>query len=215
VSEGKQQRHRSAGKRSARTLGRYPHQNVACMPDFWSTDHTTAFSGGLRYSPHTSPAFSQKSGSWLVIQDSTCQGFKSSALQIGQHWEAELGTPWAAMASARASMIQRDELSGGRVLGDLLHHEQHVVVAVDTGAPGAVQVTQAGQAELGIALAPDADLLELRSTASAMSRFDQPSAASMMIRARLAVRASMVPERDHDSSTSRSPLRKFNGVGTY
>ena len=80
-------------------------REVACMPDFSSTDQTTAFSGGLRYSPQTSPAFSQKSGSWLVIHDSICQGFKSSAEQILQTWEAEIGTPWAAIASASASIV--------------------------------------------------------------------------------------------------------------
>ena len=41
---------------------------LACIPVFSSTDHTTALLGGSRYRPHTSPAFSQKSGSWLVIQ---------------------------------------------------------------------------------------------------------------------------------------------------
>src|SRR3984957_12782194 len=66
---------------------------LACIPDFSSTDHTTAFSGGLRYRPHTSPAFSQKSGSWLVIHDSTCHGLRSHALQIRQHCDAEIGTP--------------------------------------------------------------------------------------------------------------------------
>ena len=30
-----------------------------------------------------------------------------------QHWEAEIGTPWAAMAWARASMVQRVVSSGG------------------------------------------------------------------------------------------------------
>jgi hypothetical protein len=42
------------------------------------TDHTTALTGGLTYSPHTSAALAQKSGSWLVIQDSYCHGVKSS-----------------------------------------------------------------------------------------------------------------------------------------
>src|SRR5487761_912513 len=68
-------------------------RDLACMPDFSSTLQTTAFSGGFKYRPHTSPAFSQNSGSWLVIQDWTCQGFRSSAEQMRQHCDAEMGTP--------------------------------------------------------------------------------------------------------------------------
>src|SRR3954451_3495590 len=86
---------------------------LACMPDFSSTDHTTAFSGGFRYSPHTSAALAQKSGSWLVIQLSTCHGLRSRFLQIRHAWDAEIGTPWAAMASARASIVQRLAPPGG------------------------------------------------------------------------------------------------------
>src|SRR6202162_1152031 len=82
-------------------------RDLACIPDFSSTDHTTAFWGGFKYSPHTSDALAQKSGSWLVIHDSTCQGLRSSALQIRQAWDAEIGTPCSAMASASASMVQR------------------------------------------------------------------------------------------------------------
>src|SRR5487761_789330 len=59
-------------------------RDLACMPDFSSTDQTTAFCGGLRERPQTSAALAQKSGSWLVIHDSTCQGLRSSALQIRQ-----------------------------------------------------------------------------------------------------------------------------------
>jgi hypothetical protein len=65
------------------------------------------------YSPQTSAAFSQKSGSWLVIHDSTCQGLRSKDLQMRQHCEAEMGTPWAAMDCASASVVQRVALSGG------------------------------------------------------------------------------------------------------
>ena len=54
-------------------------RDLACMPDFSSTLQTTAFPGGLRHNPHTSPAFAQKSGSWLVIHERTCQGLRSNA----------------------------------------------------------------------------------------------------------------------------------------
>src|SRR2546429_1474609 len=87
-------------------------RDLAWIWDFSSTLQTTALVGGSRYSPHTSAAFSQKSGSWLVIQDSTCQGLRSSALQIRHAWEAEMGTPWSAMASASASIVQRVAPSG-------------------------------------------------------------------------------------------------------
>jgi len=86
---------------------------LAWMPVFSSTDHTRAFSGGSRYSPHTSPAFSQKSGSWLVIQDWTCHGLRSSARQIRHACEAEMDTPSSAMRSANADIVQRDAASGG------------------------------------------------------------------------------------------------------
>ena len=74
---------------------------VACMPDFSSTDHTTAFSGGFRYRPHTSPAFSQKSGSWLVIQLWICHGLRSSARQIRHTCDAEIA-PHARSSEPRA-----------------------------------------------------------------------------------------------------------------
>src|SRR5262245_56581040 len=83
------------------------------MPVFSSTDHTTAFSGGFRYSPHTSPAFSQKLGSWLVIQFCICHGLRSNARQIRHTCDAEIGTPWRFITAATASIVQRDEPSGG------------------------------------------------------------------------------------------------------
>ena len=103
-----------------------------------------AFCGGLRYRPHTSAAFSQKSGSWLVIHDSTCQGFRSKALQIRQHCDAEIGTPWAAMASANASIVHRVASSGG-VFGHRLHQQQHVIVVVDARPTWALLVIEAGR----------------------------------------------------------------------
>src|SRR5579859_4465486 len=86
---------------------------LAWMAVFSSTEKTTALCGGSRYRPHTSAAFSQKSGSWLVIQDSTCQGLSSNARQIRQHCEAEIGTPWAPMTAASASIVQRAAPPGG------------------------------------------------------------------------------------------------------
>src|SRR5688500_11066340 len=86
---------------------------LAWMVVFSSTEKTTALMGGSRYRAHTSVAFSQKSGSWLVIHDSTCQGLRSNALQIRQHCDAEMGTPWAAMASDRACIVQRVASPGG------------------------------------------------------------------------------------------------------
>src|ERR1700730_7918483 len=86
---------------------------LAWIAVFSSTEKTTALCGGSRYRPHTSPALSQKSGSWLVIQLSTCQGLRSKARQIRQHCDAEIGTPWAAIASASASIDQRVADSGG------------------------------------------------------------------------------------------------------
>src|SRR5687768_16363395 len=87
-------------------------RSLAWMEVFSSTEKTMALVGGSKYRAHTSAAFSQKSGSWLVIQDSTCQGLRSNDLQMRQHCEAEMGTPWAAMAPARASMVQRVAPSG-------------------------------------------------------------------------------------------------------
>src|SRR6266498_5039370 len=86
---------------------------LAWIEVFSFIDQTTAFSGGLRYRPHTSPAFSQKSGSWLVIHDSTCHGLRSNALQMRHTWEAEIATPLAFIAAASASIVQRVEPSGG------------------------------------------------------------------------------------------------------
>jgi hypothetical protein len=86
---------------------------VACIPVFSSTDHTTTFSGGFRYRPQTSPARSQKSGSWLVIQLCTCHGLRSSARQIRHTCDAEIGTPWPFIAPASASIVQRAAPSGG------------------------------------------------------------------------------------------------------
>jgi hypothetical protein len=43
----------------------------------------------------------------------TCQGFKSRAEQIRQHYEAEMGTPWSAMARASASIDYGEVESGG------------------------------------------------------------------------------------------------------
>jgi hypothetical protein len=83
------------------------------MPDFSSTDHTTAFSGGLRYRPHTSAAFSQKSGSWEVIHDSVCHGLRSSERQMRHTCEAEMPTPCSLRRQAIASMVQRVASSGG------------------------------------------------------------------------------------------------------
>ena len=80
---------------------------LAWIEVFSSTDHTTALEGGFRYNAHTSAAFSQKSGSWLVIHDSTCQDFRARAPQIRQHCDAEIGTLWLAMAAASASVVQR------------------------------------------------------------------------------------------------------------
>ena len=47
----------------------------------------------------------------------------------------------------------------GRVLGHQLHQEQNVVVVIDDGASRALLVFEAGQAELLVALPPDADLV--------------------------------------------------------
>jgi hypothetical protein len=88
-------------------------RDLACIPDFSSTLHTTAFSGGFRYRPHTSPALAQKSGSWLVIHDSTCHGLRSNARQIRHACDAEIGTPSPAIASANASIVHRVAPSGG------------------------------------------------------------------------------------------------------
>jgi hypothetical protein len=44
-----------------------------------------------------------------------------------------------------------------------------------------------------------------------MSRFEQPSAAIKMMRARLAILASIVPARVQASSTSRSPALNLSG----
>jgi len=88
-------------------------RDLAWIPVFSSTDHTITFSGGSRYRPHTSPAFSQKSGSWLVIHDSVCHGFRSNERQMRHAWDAEIGTPCSAIRSARASIVQRVAASGG------------------------------------------------------------------------------------------------------
>src|SRR5208283_3718589 len=94
-------------------------RDLPCMPDFSSTDQTTAFCGGLRYRPQTSAALAQKSGSWLVIHDSTCQGLRSRALQIRQACEAEMCTPCSAMAVARLSIVQRVDPAGGSSVTNL------------------------------------------------------------------------------------------------
>jgi hypothetical protein len=86
---------------------------LAWIPVFSSTDHTTAFSGGFRYRPHTSPAFSQKSGSWLVIQLCTCHGLRSNARQMRDTCDGEIGTPCSFITAATASIVQRVAPSGG------------------------------------------------------------------------------------------------------
>ena len=88
-------------------------RDLAWIWDFSSTDHTTAFSGGFRYNPQTSPAFAQKSGSWLVIHDSVCHGLRSNALQIRHAWDAEIGTPCSAIRAASRSIVHRVAGSGG------------------------------------------------------------------------------------------------------
>jgi hypothetical protein len=76
---------------AARTVGLT--RALAWIEVFSSTDHTTALVGGPRYRPHTSAAFSQKSGSWLVIHDCTGHRFRSSPRQMRQIGDAEMGTP--------------------------------------------------------------------------------------------------------------------------
>ena len=76
---------------------------LAWMPLFPSTDHTMAFSGGFTYSPHTSAAFSQNAGSWLVVHHSVCQGFRSRSLQMRHTCDAEMATPSSLRRQAMAS----------------------------------------------------------------------------------------------------------------
>ena len=59
-------------------------------------------------------------------------GLEVQALQIRQAWEAEMGTPWSAMASASASMVQRVASSGGGSVTNFTK-QQHVVVVIDRG----------------------------------------------------------------------------------
>ena len=65
--------------------------------------HTMAFSGGFKYRPHTSAAFSQNAGSWLVIHDSHCQGLRSRSLQMRHTCDAEIATPSSFRRRAMAS----------------------------------------------------------------------------------------------------------------
>ena len=46
-----------------------------------------------------------------------------------------------------------------RRLGDELHQQQHVVMAIDAGTPRSFDVVETGQAELDITLTPEADLV--------------------------------------------------------
>jgi len=86
---------------------------LACIPVFSSTDHTMALTGGFRYRPHTSAAFSQKSGSWEVIHDSVCHGLRSRPRQIRHTCDAEIATPCSLSRPAIASIVQRAAVSGG------------------------------------------------------------------------------------------------------
>src|SRR2546423_8132041 len=91
---------------------------LACIPVFSSTDQTTALTGGSTYNPHTSAALAQKSGSWLVIHDSYCHGFKSSPWQIRHTCHGEIAKPASFNRLAKASILQRLAGPGDAPLND-------------------------------------------------------------------------------------------------
>ena len=85
-------------------------------------------------------------------------------------------------------------------------------MAIDMRPSGALLVTETGQAELAVALSPDADLVVMHAdrvsdvpVRPAVGRQEHDD------RARWATRASTVPERKIASSCARSPRRSFRG----
>ena len=131
-------------------------------------------------------------------------------MQIRQAWDAEMGTPWAAMASASASIVQRVAPAGGSSVTSFTS-KQHVVVVIDARTTRAILVIEPGQAELLIALPPDADLVVVQIDGLADVAVGPTVGHQQDHRARLDTRASMVFDRTHASSSARSPRRSFNG----
>ena len=71
------------------------------MAVFSSIERTTAFSGGDKYSPHTSAARSQNSGvSLRFSQPFTRWGFTSRSDRMRPTWLAEMPMPASAIAAA-------------------------------------------------------------------------------------------------------------------
>ena len=131
---------------------------VAWIPDFSSTDHTTALSGGFRYRPHTSAALAQNSGSWEVIHDSVCHGLRSKPRQIRHTCDAEIGTPCSLIRAAIASIVQRVAASGGGSV-TVLTNNNTSSWPYTGGRPGPFTVVQADHPELAVAATPHRHLV--------------------------------------------------------
>ncbi len=69
-----------------------------------------------------------------------------------------MGTPWAAICSASASMVHRVVPSEGSSVTSFTK-KQHVVVVIDTRETAALEVVEAGEPELVVTLSPHADLV--------------------------------------------------------
>ncbi len=86
---------------------------MACIVVFSSTEYTTALSpGSLRYSPHTSAALSQNSGSREVSHEVVFHGLRSRSVSTLCSCESEIPTV-GINAACNADNVQCEAPAGG------------------------------------------------------------------------------------------------------
>jgi len=128
---------------------------------------------------------------------------RSNARQIRHACDGEIGTPSAAIRAASASIVQRVAPSGGSSVTVLTSSNTSSWPYVG-GRPGRSPSNNPASRSTSKRCRQIPTWLKCIPTSSPILRFDTPSAANKMIRARCAARASIVFERTRRSNSLRS-----------